>query len=1229
MSRNSKKTKADEGWEVVPDVTASMPPEATVTLPPKSHSMTSTQTHTPDGKAPGNPAKAAITGTKRYQLGAEIARGGMGIVYRAVDTAISREVALKVLHERYATKSAAAKRFIDEARIAGQLQHPGVPPVHDLGVLPDGRPFLVMKLIKGQTLEEAVDKRTSLDEDRGRFLAAFESLCQAVGYAHAHKVIHRDLKPANVMVGAFGEVQVMDWGLAKVLGLATVAPVDEDVAETEIRTLRESDGSETQAGSVFGTPAFMPPEQAIGAVNQVNRRSDVFGLGSILAYILTGEPPYTGKGDEAVRIQAARGSVEDCFRRLDRCGADPDLIALCKRCLSPDAEERPADAGEVAKEVAELRAAADERARLAEIDRVRLEGARAKAYAEARELRNRRRLQAILAASVGLLLLGGSLAGWWISRQREVAATKEIELERERSEREFETNQLAAQKTARDQVFGQAVREAVTDAESKLREGQPTAARASLEKAEGYLANGEGESHRESVIALRRDFEMLNKLDEAFVIRFNSAETNWSEFVNRNADLAYETAFRSYGLDVHQKSAQEVATALNARPIRRELVASLIDWLNIDPNKNVRQAEIVKLTDPLSDGPYADFKAAVVKKDLAALLTAINVLDFKSIPPNRILIAASFLETNGYAPESIVLLSKAHRVYPTDYFIALGLSSRLRDSGNPLSKNEALACARLAAAVRPDSASGWAAIARAANDLHQWDLEEVAAIRALAIRPDFSDACGHLGISLRVTKKYEEAEKHLQHAIQISPNTGWYYVELGHVYREQKRIPDAEKAYRKAIELAPNWPWPKIEVARIERDRRNFTSAETLYREVLKLTFDHDKKEASKELVQIFLDQGRHEDALAIYADAIRKLPGFDFARNGMKTSAAEQVAEKVKAGDKLPVWITAIQKITVEKPDNADARLLLGWLLHNNSQTDEAIRQFRNFMAVSPIGSWEINWALGRMYTDAGRLDEAIITWRDLVRANPQDYDAHLNYANALRYRCLYPEAIIAYQHAGKIESKTGGVNWKELLAFAYWGNGQLAEAVASWKEANSKTFPSKQAYILSGYAEMLESSLAGKFTPSKAEDLFELGRLCYFQKRYVTGVKYFEDALAKSPGLAGKFMANHYLTAAHAGLGHGVDAGDVAEQTRCRKQSLQWLKEWLDIQTKKADKGDGKVRISVRRDVRMVTDHPDLAGVREPGALAKLPAEERKAWQQFWAGCNEFLNGKSPGQP
>ena len=236
----------------------------------------------PSDVQPSTVAGAIPADPPGYQLLEEVGRGGMGVVYRARDLTLGRDVAVKLLAEGYSLDSPAAQRFLSESRITGQLQHPGIPAVHQVGSLPDGRPFLAMKLIKGCTLEAILKDRSDPSAQRGRLLAVFEAVCQAVGYAHAHQVIHRDLKPANVMVGSFGEVQVMDWGLAKVLGEEGAAPAANSAtseatrAWTEVGPTPEA-GSHTQAGSLVGTPAFIPPEQAAGELAKVDERADVFG----------------------------------------------------------------------------------------------------------------------------------------------------------------------------------------------------------------------------------------------------------------------------------------------------------------------------------------------------------------------------------------------------------------------------------------------------------------------------------------------------------------------------------------------------------------------------------------------------------------------------------------------------------------------------------------------------------------------------------------------------------------------------------------------------------------------------------------------------------------------------------------------------------------------------------------------------------------------------------------
>ena len=165
--------------------------------------------------ATGGGAGAKPSG--RYHVLGEIARGGVGIVFKGRDVDLGRDVALKVIRPEYARNPEILRRFVEEAQIGGQLQHPGIVPVYELGLQESGRPYFAMKLVKGETLADQLARRGDATMDRPRLLGIFEQVCQAMAYAHARRVIHRDLKPANVMVGAFGEVQVVDWGLSKVL----------------------------------------------------------------------------------------------------------------------------------------------------------------------------------------------------------------------------------------------------------------------------------------------------------------------------------------------------------------------------------------------------------------------------------------------------------------------------------------------------------------------------------------------------------------------------------------------------------------------------------------------------------------------------------------------------------------------------------------------------------------------------------------------------------------------------------------------------------------------------------------------------------------------------------------------------------------------------------------------------------------------------------------------------
>jgi hypothetical protein len=383
-----------------------------------SHGLTTT------GPAPHGEVPLAPPDTPRYRFEAFLARGGMAEVWRGWDIVLAREVALKVMREQVFGNGGFRAWFEEEARHVSHLEHPSIVPVYDLGELPDGRPFFVMKLVHGQTLAEVLATRTAPGEDLSHWVEVFEQVCAAVAFAHARNLIHRDLKPSNVMLGEFGEVLVMDWGIAKALAARPQpAPAEPTSAmlSPSVRGLATGPGEpETFPGQAKGTPAFIAPEQARGEANQVGKASDVFGLGGILCVILTGRPPYTQVQ------QALAGDVTEAFARLDGCGADPELIGLAQACLAPAPELRPADAAEVARRVKHYRE--EVAARQAQADRllwlchITLEGGEAvPAAAEDARARFRQQALALLRAEVATQAKHLSSAG-----PAEVTAARQV-----------------------------------------------------------------------------------------------------------------------------------------------------------------------------------------------------------------------------------------------------------------------------------------------------------------------------------------------------------------------------------------------------------------------------------------------------------------------------------------------------------------------------------------------------------------------------------------------------------------------------------------------------------------------------------------------------------------------------------------------------------------------------------------------------------------------------------
>ena len=328
-----------------------------------THGETEQRTEPSHGGAPddslGNDENVGQEAPQRYEPrtaadGAPVllGKGGLGKVTLVFDRFTGREVALKELAQAprpvpvdTASDAASAEaRFLREARVTGQLEHPGVVPVFEVGRRKAGALYYTMRRIKGRTLARAIADAASLGE-RLVLLPHFVAMCHAIAYAHSRRVIHRDIKPQNVMVGQFGETYVLDWGLARVKGRP-------DPRKVELRLAPDITGN--SMGGAIGTPAYMSPEQARGQVDEIDERSDVWGLGAVLYELLTGRAPYLGRSSAEVVAQV-RESPPDPVRSVEP-GAPPELVAIVERAMARDKKDRYESAAALGRDIERYRA---------------------------------------------------------------------------------------------------------------------------------------------------------------------------------------------------------------------------------------------------------------------------------------------------------------------------------------------------------------------------------------------------------------------------------------------------------------------------------------------------------------------------------------------------------------------------------------------------------------------------------------------------------------------------------------------------------------------------------------------------------------------------------------------------------------------------------------------------------------------------------------------------------
>jgi serine/threonine-protein kinase len=1062
-----------------------------------------------------------------YRLEEPIDRGGMGVIVRVRDEDLDRPLALKVLAACWCGTAGMPERFVREARLTGQLQHPGVPPVQELGWLPDGRPYFIMKLVQGKSLRALLRERPSPAADLPRWLAIFEQICQPLAYAHSHAIIHRDLKPANIMVGAFGEVQVMDWGLAKVLtpGQASEAALPDTGA---LFSLSQTDYLEdTAAGQVVGTPAYMAPEQARGEVERLDARCDVFGLGAILCEILTGEPPWSGEGPGEVLRKARLAELDEAWRRIDDCGADAALLTLARRCLDPERDLRPQSAGEVAQMLATYQAGAQDRLRAAELQRTA-------AQITAREERKRRKLTLALAAAVLVLLVSGGGAWWWLDRQATAEEWRQAEARRQDDLTEARVRDaLGKTDQERDRLHeilkskGGVFR--LLDEPARW-QNHLDAARAALDRARVLLDGAGGGVDR----ALEHRARALDPLLRADVadrdlalalekVRDVAALIVKGQFNTRGAAEAYRRIFAGAGLDPLGADPRVVADRIARSLIKEQLVAALDSWSCArsrfpEGNELQRVLQVTRLAAP--DPAWGD-KLRHPTLSKATLEDLVRKAAINELSPSLLYFTAVLL-SNARSAERLGWVRRAQAQSRRDFWLNLELGNALMESA-PL---EAAGFFQTAIAIRSNSSAAFNNLGRVLNELNRPAEAAAAFEEALKLAPNAPLVYNNYGIALGHMNRLEEARAAYDQALRLDPKYSLAYHNLGALFDRLEQPDRAIACYRKALRIRPNLTTYHNLIITL-RGQKRWGDVVDACAEVVEL--DANNPRAYYELGLALADAKRFDQAIAAHRKAI-----------GMSPKSAESYSSlgSALAGQKRFVEAVAATREAIKlDPKFVGAYQNLGNYLCKLKRTEEGIAVYRQAIAIDPRNA-RLYTNLGAALADLRHLDQALAEYDKALQKDPNDAQAHYNRGNALRLLGRLDEAITAYEKALACEPNHAESHCN--IAVTLLAQDRPGEAIEQFQKAIAKDPNFVMAHVNLGAAlckqkryeearAILEKAI--QMDRNSAEAYTNLASVFHSQKQTDRALATFDKAIELAPQFAPAWMGRG-LTLTHKGL-------------------------------------------------------------------------------------------------
>lgn len=928
----------------------------------------------PDSTVSYSVGESTSRGT-RFRILRPHAQGGLGQVSVALDSELGREVALKEIQEIYADNPENRARFLLEAEITGGLEHPGIVPVYGLGADKEGRPFYAMRLIKGDSLMDAIEKFHGKRDSAAPTGPAFDSLefrsllrrlidvCNAMQYAHDRGVLHRDLKPRNIMLGKYGETLIVDWGLAKARGKS-----EENLGTSEAPLIPTavSDPPETVAGAALGTPAYTSPEQAEGRLDQIGPASDVYSLGATLYCILTGQPPVGGSEKGIILAKVVAGEIIPPRQINPQLG--PALEAVCQKAMALRPRDRYASPRDVAQDIEHW--LADEPV---------------KAWPEPWTVKMRRwagknrTLVAASAAAVLVLILGGSGARIWYVNDRaeqyaeKVARDARLQARKDQVNTAVSANLEEGEKTLselrariEDPKQVHVLLSAIGTWEALVERGKQA-----MLRAKAHAAGNQELLQPTSALRLQKlvtaafgeekNYQVVKELDDTLLSTVGGTDS-------QPIGLKYSQSFARLGLNIAAGDPGSTAAEVARSPIRFALVTALDHWAlqtRLFPLKEHEYEALVptmlsvaRSADP---EPWRDrFRQETKTNAYFKQLVADVVI---SEQPPQILAALAWKSGN------IDIMRSALAHYPSDFWLHFWLGL--------LTKNWI-----------PDSA---AAHFQA----------------AVAIRPTSYVPHRELGDVFRANKDLPGALAAFNRTIEINPKVEGGYWGLFRAFRDQNDLPGAIAAYKKAIEPNPKYDltvaYCALGTAVSIEDR---VSAIAAYKKAIEIdpkyraayiglgrALQSQKKKdldsailAFKHAIEIDPKRG---DAYVALGNAL--LDKRDLAGAIVALNKAVEIDPKHALASRAAAWkrtndfqkaISDYDELTRLEPNNSGAWREMAWLLATCRDPKfhdgpKAVQAARKILERGPPKSPYIMDTLAAAYARAGNFKEAVL-WQE-----------------------------------------------------------------------------------------------------------------------------------------------------------------------------------------------------------------------------------------------------------